>query len=156
MKLTLLAAVAALSLAACGQPEAAKQEAPAAPPSLMDQIMAQAPEMQPVAGYQQLVAYLTAHPDMGAACSGPRSAESRGVVPDDVAPDSIYAAHKGALVLSVQCGQQLTTVRDNPREHWLVVIAPGAAEATFVNCADSQGKDQCPHTIPRATTPAAP
>ncbi len=156
MRLTVLAALAALALAACGQAEAPKQEAPTAPQSLMDEILAQAPEMQPVVGYQQLVAHLTAHPEMEAACTGPRSAESRGIVPEDVAPDSIYAAHKGALVLSVQCGQQLTTVRDNPREHWLVIAAPGAAEAVFVNCADAQGRDQCPHAIPRAAAAPAP
>ncbi|HCK84452.1 MAG TPA: hypothetical protein DHW63_08025 [Hyphomonadaceae bacterium] len=150
MRLTVFAALAALALAACGQAEAPKEEAPAAPQSMMEQILAQAPEMQPVVAYQQLVAYLTAHPEMQAACTGPRSTESRGIVPDDVAPDSIYAAHKGALVLSVQCGQQLTTVRDNPSEHWLVVAAPEAAEAMFINCADAQGRDQCPHAIPRA------
>ena len=156
MRLILSAAIAAFALAACGPAEAPKQEAPAAPLSAMEQIMAQAPEMQPVVAYQQLVAYLTAHPEMQAACTGPRSAESRGIVPEDVAADSIYAGHKGALVLSVQCGQQLTTVHDNPREHWLVVAAPGAAEATFINCADAQGRDQCPHAIPRAAAAPAP
>lgn len=156
MRLMLSAALAAFALAACGQPEAPKEEAPPAPQSVMEEIMAQAPEMQPVVAYQKLVAHLTAHPEMQAACTGPRGAESRGIVPDDVAPDSIYAAHKGALVLSVQCGQQLTTVHDNPREHWLVIAAPGAAEATFINCADAQGRDQCPHAIPRAAATPAP
>lgn len=151
-----LAFAAALALAACGQPAAPEPEAPPAPQSLMEQIQAEAPEMQPVRGYQQLVAYLAAHPELEATCQGPRGAESRGVVPANVAPDSIYAAHAGALVLSVQCGAQLTTVRDNPREHWLVVIAPGASEATVVNCANAAGQDQCTRTIPTAAAAATP
>lgn len=146
---------ASLALAACGQSTAPEPEAPAAPQSLMEQVQAASAEMRPVLAYQQLVAYLQAHPELNATCAGPRAAESRGVVPADVAPDSIYAAHAGSLVLSVQCGQQLTTVRDEPREHWLVVLAPGAAEAAFVNCANEAGRDQCPHAIPTATPPAA-
>lgn len=145
-----LAAAAALTLAACGQLAEAPSEEPeaAAPQSLMEQAQAQSPEMLPVFGYQQLVAYLAANPDLEATCEGPRSADSRGVVPANVDPDSIYAAHQGALVLSVQCGPQLTTVRDNPRDHWLVVLAPEAAEPVVVNCANAAGRDQCPRTIP--------
>ena len=142
---------AALAVAACGQPtEAPAPASPPAPPSLMEQALAATPEMQPVFGYQQLVAYLAAHPELATACAGPRGAESRGVVPDNVASDSVYAPHKGALVLSVQCGERLTTVRDDPRQHWLVVLPPGAAEPTIVNCANAAGRDQCPRSIPVA------
>jgi hypothetical protein len=144
---------AALALAACGQSTVPEPEAPAAPQSLMEQAQAQTAEMAPVFAWQQLTAYQQAHPEATPACTSIRGAESRGVVPDNVAADSVYAAHKGALVFSVQCGPQLTTVRDEPREHWLVIFAPGAAEAVVVNCADASGRnDQCPRAIPVATT----
>jgi hypothetical protein len=65
-------------------------------------------------------------------------------------------AYKGSLVFSVQCGPQLTTVRDEPREHWLVVFAPGATEAVVVNCANAAGRDQCTRTMPRVTATTTP
>lgn len=147
-----LVLAAALALAACGQSTAPEPEAPAAPQSLMEQAQAQSAEMAPVFAWQQLTAYQASHPEATPACSSIRGAESRGIVPDNVAADSIYAAHKGSLVFSVQCGPQLTTVRDEPREHWLVVFAPGAAEAAVVNCANDAGRDQCPRAIPVTTT----
>lgn len=145
-----LVIAAGLALAACGQSTTPAVEEPAAPLGLMEQIQAAAPDMRPVLAYQQLVAYLGAHPELNATCTGPRGAESRGIVPADVDPASAYGPHAGSLVLSVQCGQQLTTVRDEPREHWLVVLAPGATEAVFVNCASAAGSDQCPRAIPTA------
>jgi len=147
-----IALAALLALAACNQQAAAPEEeaAPAAPPSLMEQVQGQSADMQPVFAWQQLTAYQQAHPDAQPPCASIRRAESRGIVPADAAPDSIYAAHAGALVFSIQCGPQLTTVRDEPREHWLVVFAPGATDPVVVNCADAQGRDQCPAAIPRA------
>ncbi|GAM97900.1 hypothetical protein U91I_01530 [alpha proteobacterium U9-1i] len=152
-----LAIAAAFALAACGQATApAEPEAPAAPLSLMEQAMAQSPENRPVFAWQQLTAYQATHPEAVPPCASIRGAESRGVVPDNVAADSIYAAHKGSLVFSVQCGPQLTTVRDEPREHWLVVLAPGATEAVVVNCANAAGRDQCPRAIPTAAAATTP
>ncbi len=141
---------AAFALAACGQPAAPGPEAPVAPQSLMEQAQALAPEQQPVFGWQQLTAYQRTHPEAQPPCTSIRRAESFGVIPADAAPESIYGAHIGALVLSVQCGPQLTTANDTAAEHWLVVLAPGAAEAAVLNCANASGGDQCPRTIPRA------
>lgn len=153
-----LAIAAALALAACGQSTTAPEaEAPPAVQDLMTQAQAQAPEMQPVFAWQQLTAYQTAHPELQQPpCTSIRRAESRGIVPADAAPDSIYAGHVGALVFSIQCGPQLTTVRDQPTEHWLVIFAPGATAAEVVSCADGTG-DRCrAREIPRAAaTPAA-
>lgn len=153
MKRLLLAACVA-ALAACSPPAATTEEAaPAAPQSLMDQVNAMGQEQQPVFAYQQLVAFQQAHADAQPPCASIRRAESLGVIPDNAAADSIYAAHKGSLVFSVQCGPQLTTVRDDPREHWLVIFAPGATEAVVVNCANPRG-DSCPRVV--ATEEAAP
>ena len=152
----MFAAVAAFALAACGQTPAPEPEAPAAPVSMMDQVLAMAPEQQPVFAWQQLTAYQTAHPDAVPVCASIRGAESRGILPADVDPASIYGPHAGALVYSIQCGAQLTGTRMDPREHWLVVMAPGAAEPAVVNCANAAGVDQCPSVIPRAAAPAAP
>lgn len=134
-----IAIAALVALAACNQQQA---EAPveAAPASLQSQVRRMAPEMQPVFAYQQLVAHLQAQ---GQACAGPRGAEPRGTVPENVAPDSIYAPFVGADTYTVQCGEQLTTVRADPRERWLVAFSPDAAEAQFVNCADDRGTDRC-------------
>lgn len=149
-----LLAVCVAALAACSQPATTTEEAPpAAPQSLMDQVNGMAMEEQPVFAYQQLVAFQQAHADAQPPCTSIRRAESLGVIPDNAAADSIYAAHKGALVFSVQCGPQLTTVRDDPREHWLVILAPGATEAAVVNCANPRG-DSCPRIVP--TEEAAP
>jgi hypothetical protein len=139
MKPHLIAVCAALALAACGG-EAPKEEAPAAPPS-----------------YQALAAYQQAHPDSQPVCRAVRATESRGVIPDDVSPDSLYAAYKGAAVYSINCGELRTMTRMDPREHWLVVYAPGAADVSIVNCASAGGDDLCPRVVPRAeATPAAP
>ncbi|HJS79603.1 MAG TPA: hypothetical protein VJ748_03190 [Vitreimonas sp.] len=149
-----LALCAALALAACGQAAAPKEETPAAPLSLMEQVQAQAPEMQLVTAYQALAAYQQAHPDSTPRCTAVRATESRGVIPDNVSPDSIYAAYKGAAVYSVNCGELRTMTRMDPREHWLVVYAPGASEVSIVNCASASGSDLCPRQVP--TVAAAP
>jgi hypothetical protein len=161
MKPHYFAVCAALALAACGQAETPKEEAPAAPPSLMETIQAQGPETQLVTAYQALAAYQQAHPDSTPRCTAVRATESRGVIPDDVSPDSIYAAYKGAAVYSVNCGELRTATRLDPREHWLVVYAPAAAEVSIVNCASASGTDLCPREVPRAAavpagTPATP
>lgn len=152
----LLLAAAALALTACGQ-SAPVEEAPAAPQSLMDQVTAMNPEQQLVFAYQQLAAYQAAHPDVQPPCTSVRGTESRGVIPADVAPDSIYAGHAGAAVYSIQCGNLISRERFDPNEHWLVVFAPGASEVTLVNCANARGADDCPARVPRVeAAPAAP
>ncbi|QGZ93875.1 hypothetical protein [Terricaulis silvestris] len=156
MKSKLIIACAALALAACGQSTAPTEEAPAAPQSLMEQVQAMSGENQLVAGYSALVAYQQAHPEAQPPCTSPRGTESRGIVPADVAPDSVYAAHVGSLVLSVQCGVLISRAQFDPREHWLVVYAPAATEVAVVNCAGPNGGDVCPAPIPRAAAPAAP
>lgn len=154
MKRHILIACAALALAACGQDEQAEPEAPAAPQSAFDAIQAQAPEMQLVSAYQALAAHQAAHPDVQPTCRAVRATESRGIIPADVAPDSIYAAHAGAIVYSIQCGELISRQRMDPREHWLVVYAPGAAEPAFVNCAGTGDTDACPRQVPRAEAAA--
>jgi hypothetical protein len=152
----LLAAVALLGLGACGQSSVATSApAPAAAAADMkSKVENMDPTMQPVFAWQQLVAYQTAHPDATPACPKVRRAESRGVIPANVAPNTIYSPLAGQLVFSVQCGPQLTTVRDNPHEHWLVSFAPGAAAAAVTNCADAHGADQCLNGVQTAATPA--
>jgi hypothetical protein len=155
------AVCAALALAACGQAAPKQEEAPAAPQSAMEQILAQAPEQQLVTAYQHLAAYQQAHPEATPHCSAVRATESRGIIPDNVAADSIYAAYKGAAVYSVQCGELRTMTRMDPREHWLVAYAPGASEPAVVNCANASGVDQCPRQVPTmadepSDAPAAP
>lgn len=155
MKKAILA-VAVLALAACNQPAEAPEEAPAAaPPSLMEQIQAQSGEQQLVTAYQALIAYQQAHPDAQPACTAVRATESRGVIPADVDPASTYGPLAGSAVYSIQCGALLSATRYEPREHWLVVYAPGATEVSLVNCADAQGRDTCPREVPRAAAPAA-
>ena len=154
MKTKLIIACAALALAACGQSTAPVEEAPAAPQSLMEQVQAMSGEDQLVAGYSALVAYQQAHPEAQPPCTSPRGTESRGVIPADVAPDSVYAPHAGSLVLSVQCGVLISRAQFDPREHWLVVYAPAATEVAVVNCAGPNGSDVCPAQIPRAAAPA--
>jgi hypothetical protein len=144
---------AALTLAACGQAQAPKEEARPAPQSLMEEIQAQGPEQQLVTAYQHLAAYQQAHPDSTPVCSAVRATESRGVIPENVSPDSIYAAYTGAAVYSVQCGELRTMTRMDPREHWLVVYAPGATEVSIVNCASAGGADLCPRQVPTVAAP---
>jgi hypothetical protein len=154
MKPVFFAACAALALAACGPSTESPAAAPAAPQTLMEQVQAQGPEDQLVTAYTRLAAYQQSHPDATPPCQHVRGTESRGVIPDDVAPDSLYAAHKGALVMSVQCGDLVSRERMDPHEHWLVVFAPGATDAAIVNCAGPHDTDACPRVIPRAA--AAP
>lgn len=149
-QVTLMSAV--LVLAACGPAEA---PAPAAPQTLMEQVQHMAAEQQPVFAWQQLTAYQQAHPEAQPPCASIRRVDAIGIVPADAADDSLYAGYKGALAFTVQCGAQLTTVQDNPREHWLVAFAPGATEAAVTSCADADGRDLCPR-IPRRAAPAAP
>jgi hypothetical protein len=152
MKSFLFAACAALALAACGQSETASDTAPAAPQSLMQQIQAQAADQQLVTAAIALQTYQRAHPEVTPPCTAIRATESRGVIPENMDPNTIYAAHKGALVISVQCGVLISRERMDPHEHWLVVYAPGATEPAFVNCAGEGDSDQCPRII---RTPAA-
>jgi len=151
---TLLAAAALLALAACGQSATETTTATATTPSdLKSQVEAMAPEQQPVFAWQQLVAYQTAHPDATPACSKVRRAASQGVVPANVDPKSIYAQYAGQLVFEIQCGQQLTTVHDDPHEHWLVIFAPGATAANVAHCVDAHGGELCARIIPTVTAP---
>ena len=149
MKIAVIAA--ALALTACGPSEKAPQMA-APPPQqqgLMGQALALAPEQQPVFAWQTLTAYQAAHPEVQPPCASVRSAEARGVIPANVAPDSIYGPYAGAVVFAVQCGAQQTTVQSSPREKWLVVLRPGASDAVVANCADQTGADRCSLSIPR-------
>lgn len=143
---------AAALLAACGSGASTTGTATStAPQSLMEQAQAKAPEDQPVFAYTVLAAYQTAHPDSTPKCDRVRGAQSLGVIPADVATGSIYQPYAGDLVFSVQCGPQLTTVAPDPHQHWLVIMAPGAADATIVTCADAHGNDACPVRVPRTT-----
>jgi len=150
MKKLILAA--SLLLAACGQSGTSATSTATAPLSLMQQAQAKAPEEQPVFAYQTLASYQTAHPDPAVQkCERVRSAFSYGVIPADVAPNTPMTPFVGDLVYSVQCGPQLTTVGNDPHQHWLVVLAPNAADATVVSCADAHGVDQCPFHLPHAS-----
>jgi hypothetical protein len=140
---------AAIALAACTPPAEEAPPAPAAPQSMMEQAQALSAEQAPVFAWQQLTAYQAAHPDVQPTCTSVRGTESRGVIPADVVPESFYAQYAGSLVFSVQCGPQLTGTRMDPAEHWLVVMAPGAAESAIVSCNDG-GIDKCPRVVPRA------
>lgn len=151
-----LVLAAALALAACGQPTAPADETPAAPQGLMEQAQAMSAADQIVFGYTQLIAYQQAHPEAQPPCTSPRATESRGVIPATVADDSVYAAHKGSLVISVQCGQLISRSAFDPREHWLVVFAPGASEVVVVNCMGANNRDACPRLDAAAVAPATP
>lgn len=137
--ITITACIAALALSACGEQQAAAPAEAEAPASLQSQSRRMSAETRPVFAYQQLVAHLQAQ---GQACAGPRGAEGRGTVPENVAPDSIYAPFAGADAYVVQCGEQLTTVRDDPAQRWLVVF-PADGPAQFVNCAGDRNADRC-------------
>ncbi len=152
--ITITACIAALALSACGEQQA---EAPAveaeAPASLQSQARRMSAETRPVFAYQQLAAHLQGQ---GQNCLGPRGAEGRGTVPENVAPDSIYAPFAGADVYAVQCGEQLTTVRDDPAQRWLVVF-PADGPAQFVNCAGERNADRCAaRQIPTVEAAATP
>jgi len=137
MKLKIIAATALLALAACGQSSTAPDSATSTTAQgLFEQLERTAPEMQPVTAWQQL----SSHAETMPACGSVRRTESKGIVPANAAPP--YAGHAGEWVFSIQCGPQLTTVRPNPHDHWLIFFAPGAATSTIVNCAQGTG-DQC-------------
>jgi hypothetical protein len=165
MKRHLIAAAlaGAFALAACGQSTAVKTEegAPVAT-DLKSQVEAMPAENRGVFAWQQLTAYQQANPTVTPVCTGaPRRVDAVGIIPADVREDTIYAGHAGSLVFTVQCGPQLTTVGDDPREHWMVVFAPGAATATFENCAQPDGRRSRCMRVPLRTVadtpaPAAP
>jgi len=141
MKLKIIAATALLALAACGQSAPSSDTATAtasAAQGLFEQLERTAPEMQPVTAWQQL----SSHPETMPACGSVRRTESKGIVPANVAPDSAYAGHAGEWAFNIQCGPQLTTVRSDPHQHWLIFFKEGAATSTIVNCADGTG-DRC-------------
>jgi len=144
-----LAASAALLLAACNQP-ATTEEAPPAPQSLYDQVNALPAEQEPVFAYQQLVAYQQAHPEVTPPCTAVRSAE-RVDIPENVAPDSIYAPHAGSAVFTVQCGALLSATRMDFNEKWLVVFAPSAEAVTIEHCLGERTTDRCPRQVPTVT-----
>jgi len=156
-----VAAIALVALAACGQTtEPAATDQPEAPQTLSERLHA-LPEANQIAfAFEQLQAYQTAHPEaVQPPCTAVRGTESRGVIPENVAPDSVYAAYVGANVYSVQCGPQISMTAYDPREHWLVAFAPGAEEVAVVSCADANGRDRCPRQVPTvavepASTPA--
>lgn len=157
MKRFILAA--AFLAAACGASDDAKQsDAPAAPQSLIDQALAMSPEQQPVFAWQLLTQYQAAHPEAVPPCASVRQSESRGTIPENIDPESVYGPYAGAWVFSVQCGPQLTDTRFDPKEHWIVVMSPGAMEPVVHNCADASGRDICPREVPTVTAaePATP
>ncbi len=155
MKRYVLAAGLALAAAACSQPTTSSTATTAAPQGLMERTLAAAPEMRPVAATTALMAYQAAHADSTPKCTEIRESAERGIIPADVADGSIYKPFAGDLVFAVQCGPRLTTVRPDPQQHWLVVMAPGAADATVISCADAHAFDQCIGPIPRATATAS-
>lgn len=159
MRTVLMAAVAAFALTACTPPAPTEEEAPPAPQTLIEQVQAMSPTDQMVWAYQQLATQQQANPALTPVCANVRATESRGVIPADTSPESLYAAHIGSLVFSVQCGNLVSRERFDPNEHWLVIIAPATSEATIVNCANARGTSDCPRDIPRvvaAPAPAAP
>lgn len=156
----MLIVAAAVLAAACSQPAQETTTEPQAAADLLTEVQALGPEMQLVRGLQDLQAYQAAHPEVQPTCASVRATESRGVIPSEGVPEtSIYSSLAGALVISVQCGPQLTQTRMDPREHWLVVYAPGATEVNVVNCGLADGRDACPRQVvpaaPAATTPPA-
>lgn len=152
----LIVAAAGLLVAACGQSSTPTTTATTeVPQGLMEHTLAQTQEMQPVAATQALMAYQAAHADSTPRCTEIREAAARGIIPADVAEGSVYKPFAGSLVFAVQCGPRLTTVRPDPHQHWLVVMAPGAPDATIVSCADARGNDACVNAIPRAAASSA-
>lgn len=150
---TYLAASAVLLLAACSQPAAPATEEPPAPQGLYEQIQAASPENQPVLAYQQFIAYQQAHPELTPPCTAVRGTEQI-TIPDNVAPDSIYAAHRGSTVFTIQCGALISATRMDFNEKWLIAFAPGAATPTVEHCLGERQADRCPRQVPTAA--AAP
>lgn len=151
----LFAAAAVFALAACGQSATKEEEAPAAT-DLMGQVLAMPAEERPVFASTQLVAYHQAHPEITPPCTTIRRVDAVGVIPADVRPDTIYGPLAGSLVYTVQCGEILTTVGDDPRQHWMVVLSPGAAEAAISNCSDEEGRRSRCMRVPLKITAEAP
>jgi hypothetical protein len=151
----LAASAALLLLAACGQPTAPTTEEPAAPQGLLEQVQALSAEQQPVFAYQQFIAYQQAHPEMTPPCTAVRSTE-RIRIPENVAPDSIYAAHQGSSVFTIQCGALISATRMDFIEKWLIAFAPGAAEPTVEHCLGVRESDRCPHTVPTVEATTTP
>lgn len=153
---TYLAASAVLLLAACGQGAApTAEETPAAPQGLHEQVSAMSPEQQPVFAYQQFIAYQQAHPELTPPCTAVRGTE-RITVPGNVDPASIYAAHQGQSVFTIQCGALISATRMDFNEKWLIAFAPGAAEPTVEHCLGPNATDRCPRqppTVEIAPTP---
>lgn len=150
---TYLAAGVALLLAACGQSTApTTEEAPVAPQGLYEQLQAMSPEEQPVFAYQQFITYQQQHPELTPPCTAVRGTEHI-TVPDNVAPDSIYAAHRGSSVFTIQCGALISATRMDYNEKWLIAFAPGADTPSVAHCLGERGLDLCPRTVP--TTAAA-
>ena len=152
---TYLAASAALLLAACGQSTApTTEEAPAAPLGLYEELQAKSAEEQPVFAYQQFIAYQQTHPELTPPCAAVRSTQHV-TIPDNVAPDSIYAAHRGSSVFTIQCGALISATRMDFNEKWLIAFAPGAAAVTVEHCLGARETDRCPSQVPTvdATTP---
>ncbi|MES1199696.1 MAG: hypothetical protein ABUS48_06930 [Pseudomonadota bacterium] len=137
----------ALALAACSP--ATTTTTSTAPQGLMEIAQAKSQEQLPVYGYTLLAAYQAAHADSTPKCAAVRDTASRGIIPPDVDPATAYGPYAGDLVISVQCGAQISNAPMDPHEHWLVVLAPGAADATIVNCANTDGNDTCPQRVPR-------
>lgn len=146
---TYLAATAMLMLAACGQSAApTTEEAPAAPQGLFEQVSAMGPEDLLVFATTQLATYGQAHPDVvNPPCQAIRGTE-RINVPGNVDPASIYAAHTGHVVVTVQCGALVSATRLDPNEKWLLAFAPGATEPTVEHCLGPNGTDRCPRQVP--------
>ena len=145
-----LAASAALLLAACGQSTApTTEEAPAAPQGLYEELQSKSPEEQPVFAYQQFIAYQQSHPEATPPCTAVRGTEHI-TIPDTVAPDSIYAAHRGSSVFTIQCGALISATRMDYNEKWLIAFAPGAAAPTVEHCLGERQSDRCPRIVPTA------
>ena len=141
-----IAAAAMLLLAACGPPAATTEEAPAAPQSLFEEVNAMGGEAQLVFAYQKLIEAQQANPELQPPCSAVRGTE-RINVPENIAPDSIYAPHVGSAVFSVNCGELRSATRLDPSEHWLVVIAPGATAPAILSCLGPRDSDLCPRNL---------
>lgn len=156
MRKIVLSASLALALAACGQASTTKApEAPAAAAAdLKTQVLAMPAETQPVFAFQKLVAYQQAHPEAAPLCGSPRETESRGVIAAGLPETSVYAPLAGSAVYSIQCGALRSGTMYDPKEHWLVVFAPGAADVSVVNCALPNGRDNCPRAVPPAVAMA--
>ncbi len=146
----LIVALAALA-AACG-PQAEEEVAVVAPTGLFEQAQAMSGEEAAVFAY---TTFMSKASTLERPCVAVRETLARGVIPADVAADSVYAPYAGSMVFAIQCGEMLTTVRADPRDHYMLVLTPGATEAVIAPCLFGEGIDGC-RAIPRSTSaPAA-